>query len=58
MFGPGTTTLIVLNEEMNDIMEIVKSIKESNLLIKGVSETIENKAKTKQNKKEDFFKCY
>ena len=55
MFGPGTTTLIVLNEEMNDIMEIVKSIKESDLLIKGVSETIENKAKTKQNKKEDFF---
>ena len=25
MFGPGTTTLIMSNKEMNDIMEIVKS---------------------------------
>ena len=39
------TTLTTSNEEMRDIMEIVKSIEESGLLIKGVSETIENKAK-------------
>ena len=45
MFGSGTTTLIILNEEMNDIMEIVKSLEESGLLIKGVRETIKNKAK-------------
>ena len=31
------TTLIILNEEMNDIMKIVKSHEESGLLIKGVS---------------------
>ena len=30
---------------MNDIMKIVKSFEESSLLIKGVSETIENEAK-------------
>ena len=30
---------------MNDIMKIVKSFEESGLLIKGVSETIENEAK-------------
>ena len=30
---------------MEDIMEIVKSLKESGLLIKGVSETIKNEAK-------------
>ena len=29
MFGSGVTTLIVSNEEMNDIMEIVKSLEES-----------------------------
>ena len=32
------------NEEMNHIMEKVKSLEESGLLIKDVSETIENKA--------------
>ena len=26
MFGSGTTTLIILNEELNDIMKIVKSL--------------------------------
>ena len=39
-----TTTLIVLNEEMNDSIKIVKSLNESGLLIKGVSKTIQNEA--------------
>ena len=30
---------------MNDIMKIIKSLKESRLLIKGVSKTIKNEAK-------------
>ena len=45
MFGSGTTTLIISNEEMNDIMKIVKSLEDSGLLIKGVSQTIKNEAK-------------
>ena len=45
MFGSGATTLIISNEEMNDVMKIVKSFEESGLLIKGVSETIKNDAK-------------
>ena len=45
MLGSGTTTLIILNEEVNDIMKIGKSLEESGLLIKGVSETIKNEAK-------------
>ena len=45
MFGYGTTTLIISNEEMNDIMKIVKSLEQSGLLIKGVSETSQNEAK-------------
>ena len=44
-FGSCTTTLIISNEEMNDIMKIVKSLSESSLLIKGVSKTIKNEAK-------------
>ena len=34
------TTFIILNEEMNDIMKKVKSLEESGLLIKDVSETL------------------
>ena len=43
------TTLIISNEEMNDIMKIIKSIEDAGLLIKGVSETIENKAKEQKS---------
>ena len=45
MFGSGVTTLTISNEEMNDIMKIVKSLEGSGLLIKGISETIKNKEK-------------
>ena len=45
MFECGTTTLVISNEEMNDITKIVKSIEECGLLIKVVSETIKNEAK-------------
>ena len=40
MFGSAVRTLIILNEQINDIIKIIKSLKESGLLIKGVSETI------------------
>ena len=39
------TTLIISNEEMDDVMKIVKSLKESGLLIKVVSKTVKNKTK-------------
>ena len=39
------TTVIISNEEMNDIMKIAKSFEDSHLLIKDVSETIKNEAK-------------
>ena len=45
MFGSGNTTLIISNEEMNDIMKIAKSLEESALLIIRVSKTIKNEAK-------------
>ena len=40
MFGSGATTSIISNKEMNGIMKIVKSLKESGLLIKGGSQAI------------------
>ena len=40
MFGSGTTTLIISNDEMDDILKIVKSLENSGVLLKGVSEII------------------
>ena len=45
MLGSGTTTLIISNDEMNDIINIVKSLEDSGLLLTGVSETIQHEAK-------------
>ena len=45
IYGSGTATLITLNEETEDIMIIVKSFEELELLIKEISETIKNEAK-------------
>ena len=39
------TALIISNEEMEDIMKIVKSLEESLLITEGISETIKNKTK-------------
>ena len=52
MFGSGFTKLIISNEEMEDIIKIVKSLKDSGLLIKGVSETIKNET---EEQKRGFF---
>ena len=49
------TTLIISNEEMEGIIKIVKSLEESRLLIKGVSETFENKSK---EQKYALLGCY
>ena len=45
MLGSGTTILIISNDEMDDILKIVKSLEDSGLLLKGVSETIQHEAK-------------
>ena len=45
IYGSDTTALIISNEEMKDIMKIVKSLEESGLLIKDISETVKNEAK-------------
>ena len=50
MFGSGNTTLIISNEELNDIMKIVNSLEGSGLLIKGVSQAIKNEAKEQKGR--------
>ena len=41
----SSTTIIISNDEMKDIFEIVKSLEDSGLLLKGVSETVQKEAK-------------
>ena len=43
--GSGTTTLIISNEEINDIMKIVQVFEGSNILLKEVTKTIKNETK-------------
>ena len=40
---------------MEDIVVIVKSLEDSGILLKGVSETVQNEVK---EQKEDFLVCY
>ena len=51
ILGSGyTTTLIISNDEIEDIIKIVKPLEDSGLLLKGVTETVQNEVK-----KEDFL---
>ena len=54
VFGSGMTSLIISNGEKDDIIKIIKPLEESGLLIRGVSETIKNKAK---EQKVDLLAC-
>ena len=46
--------LIISNEEMNDIMKIVQTLEDSNILLKGVTKTI----KMKQKDEKRIFKHF
>ena len=43
------TTLVISNKEMDDIVKIIKSLQESGLFTKSVSESIENETKEPKN---------
>ena len=44
MYGSGVK-LIIEEEDMNDIMKIIEALENSDILLKGVSKTIENETK-------------
>ena len=46
----GTTTSIISNQEMNDIMKIVQVFEDSNILLKGVTKTIKNETKEQEGR--------
>ena len=41
----GDTTLIISNKDMDDLIKIVKSLEDSGLLLKGITESVQNKIK-------------
>ena len=45
ILGSGNTTLIISNEEMNDIIKIVQALEDCNILLKEVTQTVKNEAK-------------
>ena len=45
IYGSGTTTLVISNEEINDIMKIIQALKDSDILLKRVTKTIKNEIK-------------
>ena len=45
ILGSGNTTLIISNEEINDIMKIIQALEDSDILLKGVTKTIKNETK-------------
>ena len=49
---PSSTTLIISNVEMENIMKIVKSLEDSGLVLKRVTETVQNEVK---KQKEGFL---
>ena len=54
MFRSDVTT-IILNEEIDNILKIVKSLEESSLLIQVLAKQFKIK---QNNKKVDFLECY
>ena len=51
----NTTTLIISTNQMEDIIKIIKSHEDSRLLLKGVTETVQNEVK---EKKGGFFSMF
>ena len=50
LLGSGIATLIISNEEINDIMKIVRSLEESGLSIKCISETLKIEAREQKGR--------
>ena len=51
IFGPGGhMTLIISNKDMDDLIKIVKSLEDSVLLLKGVTESVQNEVKEQRGR--------
>ena len=48
ILGSGNTTLTISNKDMEGLTKIVKSLEDSELLSKGVTESVQNEVKEKK----------
>ena len=49
IYGSGTTTLVISHEEMNDIMKTIQNLRNSGILLKGVTKTIKDETKEQKS---------
>ena len=45
ILGSGNITLIISNNEMKDLIKIIKNLEDSGLLLKRVTEAVQNEVK-------------
>ena len=45
ILGSGNAILVISNKEIEDLIKIVKSLEDSGLLLKGVTESVQNEVK-------------
>ena len=51
ILGSGNnTTLIISNKDMDDLIKIVKSLEDSGLLLRGVTESVQNEVKEQKGR--------
>ena len=48
ILGSGNRTLIISNDKMEETIKIVRSLEDSGLLLKGVTETVHNEVKEQE----------
>ena len=48
--GSGNTKLIISNKDIEDLIKIVKSLEDSGLLLKGVTESVQNEVKEQKGR--------
>ena len=56
ILGSGNhITLMISNDDMQDILKIVKSLEDSGILLDGITETVKNEVK---KQKGGFYQCF
>ena len=50
ILGSGNTTLIISNKDMEDLIKILKPLEDSGLLLKGVTEAVQNEIKEQKGR--------
>ena len=50
LLGSGNhTTLVISNDDMQDLLKIIKSLKNSGVLLDGITETVKNEVKEQRD---------